>query len=84
MSRPIKAYRYGGRVYLKLGSKKSSPGVMYSKEDLQSGLRPAVELWRDGTITFHDRPEGTIDQMSFTTFPLWSYGKELKPFKSRS
>jgi len=84
VKRPLKAYLYGGRKYLKFGSKKSSPGVMYSQEDLASGLRPTVELWRDGTVTFHDRPEGTIDQMTFTTFPLWAYGKEIKPFKSRS
>ena len=79
MARPIKAYRYGGRVYLKLGPKKSSPGVMYSKEDLESGLRPPVELWRDGTVTFHDRPEGTIDQMSFTTFPITSVRRKSRP-----
>ena len=84
MKRPLKAYRYGDRIYLKFGSKKSSPGVMYSREDLQSGRRPEVELWRDGTVTFCDRPEGTIDQMHFTALPAWSYDYSIKPFKSRS
>ncbi len=84
MRRPIKAYRYGGIIYLKFGSRKSAPGVMYRKQDLVTGLRPDVELWRDGTVTYHDRPEGTIDQMSITRLPSWAYDYEIKPFKSRS
>ena len=80
----VKAYRYGGRIYLKRGSRKSSPGVMYSREDLQSGRRPEVELWRDGTITYCDRPEGTIAQMAFIAMPAWAYDYQIKSFKSRS
>lgn len=82
--RPIKAYWYGGRIYLKFGSRKSDPGVMYSREDLHTGRRPDVELWRDGTVTFCDRPEGTISQMSARSLPFWAYDHEIKRFKSRS
>lgn len=84
MSRPLKAYRYGGQTYLKFGSKKSSPGVMYRQGDLAAGLRPEVELWRDGTVTYHDRPEGTVDQMKRVALPAWAYMYDIKPFKSRS
>jgi hypothetical protein len=84
MARPIKAYRYCGVTFLKFGSRKSSPGVLYQLKDLQTGLRPNTELWRDGTITYHDRPEGTVDQMSAARLPSWAYDYEIKPFKSRS
>jgi len=80
----VKAYRYGGIIYLKMGSRKSKPGVMYSRDDLATGRRPAVELWRDGTVTYHDRPEGTIDQMTFVRLPAWAYAYDITPFKSRS
>ena len=79
----IKAYRYGGVIYLKFG-RKASPGVMYSWGDVESGIRPDVELWRDGTVTFHDRPEGTIDDMTRVPMPAWAYGLRPRRFKSRS
>lgn len=79
----IQAYTYGGVTYLKFG-RKASPGVMYRRQDTVTGLRPDVELWRDGTITYHDRPEGEISQMRKTRIPAWAYEYEIKRFKSRS
>jgi hypothetical protein len=80
----IKAYKYGGQTFLKYGKTKTSPGVMYRREDLERGTRPDVELWRDGTITYHDRPEGEISQMRVTKIPGWAYQHLIKRFKSRS
>ena len=79
----VQAFRYGGQTFLKLG-KKAAPGVMYRLRDLQTGQRPDVELWRDGTITHHDRPEGDVSLMRKTTTPLWAYDYEIRTFKSRS
>jgi hypothetical protein len=79
----IQAYLYGGQTYLKFG-KKASPGVMYRQQDLKTGLRPDVELWRDGTVTYHDRPEGVVSQMKRRAIPAWAYEYEIKHFKSRS
>lgn len=79
----IQALIYRGVTYLKRGKKKT-PGVMYSKQDLETGRRPAVELWRDGTVTFEDRPEGDISMIRIRTFPLWAYGKRIRRFKARS
>ncbi len=78
----IQALTYRGIIYLKFG-KKTSPGVMYSKRDLETGERPAVELWRDGTVTFEDRPEGDVSMIKVRTFPLWAYGKKIRRFRSR-
>lgn len=80
----IKAYKYHGQTFLKRGRTKKSPGVMYSLEDLERGIRPAVELWADGTITFHDRPEGDVSEMTVTRMPLWAHEYPIKPFKSRA
>ena len=79
----VQAFLYRGVTYLKLG-KKESPGVMYSRQDLEQQRRPAVELWRDGTVTFHDRPEGDISLMHKIPTPEWAYRDPIIPYKSRS
>lgn len=79
----IQAYRYGGQTFLKFG-KKASPGVMYGLQDLQSGKRPDVELWRDGTITYQDRPEGDISQMKKVALTPMAWDYKIRRFKSRS
>lgn len=78
----IQAYRYRGFTYLKFG-KKNSPGVMYDPDDVQNRCRPAVELWRDGTVTFEGRPEGDITMMKKVKLPAWAY-QPIKRFKARS
>jgi hypothetical protein len=83
MAMRIQAYLYGGQTFLKFG-KKASPGVMYRLRDLETGQRPDVELWRDGTITYHDRPEGDVSLMRKVTIPLWAYDYKIKRFKGRS
>ena len=79
----IQAYLYRGVTYLKFG-KKASPGPMHTRRDLEFRKRPEVELWRDGTITFGDRPEGDISMMRKVTIPLWGYDYPVKRFKARS
>lgn len=79
----IQAYKYGGKIYLKFG-KKTSPGVLYSSRDLCAGLRPSVELWRDGTVTFHDRPEGIVSQLKRVALPKWAGDCSTRRFKARS
>jgi len=79
----IQAFLYRGVTYLKFG-RKTTPGVMYRLQDLETGRRPDVELWRDGTITYHDRPEGDISILRKVTIPLWGYDYKIKRFKSRS
>lgn len=79
----LQAYRYCGLTFLKFG-KKVSPGVMYCEDDLYSGRRPAVELWRDGTVTSHDLPEGVIEEMARVRMPDWASEYKIKRFKSRS
>lgn len=79
----LQAYRYGGQLFLKFG-RKQTPGVMYRQGDLAAGLRPDVELWRDGTITYHDRPEGVITQMKRVRMPVWASMYTIKRFKARS
>lgn len=79
----IQAFRYLGLTFVKFG-KKATPGVMYLEENARSGERPDVELWRDGTITYMDRPEGTISQMERVPLPAWAKKYDLKKFKPRS
>ena len=79
----LQAYRYRGLTFLKFG-RKATPGVMYLEENARAGLRPNVELWRDGTVTYLDRPEGNISQLKRVPVPVWAGYYKIKRFKSRS
>jgi hypothetical protein len=79
----IQAFKYHGLTFVKFG-RKATPGVMYLEKNARAGKRPDVELWRDGTITYMDRPEGEITEMRRVRLPLWVYRYDLKKFKPRS